>query len=322
MKLLITGTAGFIGYSLALRLLEKNRNITIFGLDNFNNYYSLKLKKKRIDILKKYKNFKMFKIDLHNEKKVRQFISKNKFDIVFHFAAQAGVRYTQTNPGSYIKSNIIGFYNLIESIKVYQPKFLFYASSSSVYGETKKFPTKENFKTQPLNIYSLSKKNNEEMVRINLKNFKTKFICLRFFTVFGEWGRPDMFIFKLLDAILKKKLFYLNNYGNHQRDFTYIEDAIDMLENLYKSRNKLNKHEVFNVCSNNPQNIIKIKNKIISLAGNCSIKKRELQKVDVSKTHGCNKKILKFGKLKKLKNFNKNLENTIIWYLENKNLFK
>ena len=322
MKLLITGTAGFIGYSLALRLLEKNRNITIFGLDNFNNYYSLKLKKKRIDILKKYKNFKMFKIDLHNEKKVKQFISKNKFDIVFHFAAQAGVRYTQTNPGSYIKSNIIGFYNLIESIKVYQPKFLFYASSSSVYGETKKFPTKENFKTQPLNIYSLSKKNNEEMVRINLKNFKTKFICLRFFTVFGEWGRPDMFIFKLLDAILKKKLFYLNNYGNHQRDFTYIEDAIDMLENLYKSRNKLNKHEVFNVCSNNPQNIIKIKNKIISLAGNCSIKKRELQKVDVSKTHGCNKKILKFGKLKKLKNFNKNLENTIIWYLENKNLFK
>ena len=322
MKLLITGTAGFIGYSLALRLLEKNRNIIIFGLDNFSNYYSLKLKKKRIDILKKYKNFKMFKIDLHNEKKVKQFISKNKFDIVFHFAAQAGVRYTQTNPGSYIKSNIIGFYNLIESIKVYQPKFLFYASSSSVYGETKKFPTKENFKTQPLNIYSLSKKNNEEMVRINLKNFKTKFICLRFFTVFGEWGRPDMFIFKLLDAILKKKLFYLNNYGNHQRDFTYIEDAIDMLENLYKSRNKLNKHEVFNVCSNNPQNIIKIKNKIISLAGNCSIKKRELQKVDVSKTHGCNKKILKFGKLKKLKNFNKNLENTIIWYLENKNLFK
>jgi len=322
MKLLITGTAGFIGYSLALRLLEKNRNIIIFGLDNFSNYYSLKLKKKRINILKKYKNFKMFKIDLHNEKKVKQFISKNKFDIVFHFAAQAGVRYTQTNPGSYIKSNIIGFYNLIESIKVYQPKFLFYASSSSVYGETKKFPTKENFKTQPLNIYSLSKKNNEEMVRINLKNFKTKFICLRFFTVFGEWGRPDMFIFKLLDAILKKKLFYLNNYGNHQRDFTYIEDAIDMLENLYKSRNKLNKHEVFNVCSNNPQNIIKIKNKIISLAGNCSIKKRELQKVDVSKTHGCNKKILKFGKLKKLKNFNKNLENTIIWYLENKNLFK
>jgi len=322
MKLLITGTAGFIGYSLALRLLEKNRNIIIFGLDNFSNYYSLKLKKKRIDILKKYKNFKMFKIDLHNEKKVKQFISKNKFDIVFHFAAQAGVRYTQTNPGSYIKSNIIGFYNLIESIKVYQPKFLFYASSSSVYGETKKFPTKENFKIQPLNIYSLSKKNNEEMVRINLKNFKTKFICLRFFTVFGEWGRPDMFIFKLLDAILKKKLFYLNNYGNHQRDFTYIEDAIDMLENLYKSRNKLNKHEVFNVCSNNPQNIIKIKNKIISLAGNCSIKKRELQKVDVSKTHGCNKKILKFGKLKKLKNFNKNLENTIIWYLENKNLFK
>jgi len=322
MKLLITGTAGFIGYSLALRLLEKNRNIIIFGLDNFSNYYSLKLKKKRIDILKKYKNFKMFKIDLHNEKKVKQFISKNKFDIIFHFAAQAGVRYTQTNPGSYIKSNIIGFYNLIESIKVYQPKFLFYASSSSVYGETKKFPTKENFKIQPLNIYSLSKKNNEEMVRINLKNFKTKFICLRFFTVFGEWGRPDMFIFKLLDAILKKKLFYLNNYGNHQRDFTYIEDAIDMLENLYKSRNKLNKHEVFNVCSNNPQNIIKIKNKIISLAGNCSIKKRELQKVDVSKTHGCNKKILKFGKLKKLKNFNKNLENTIIWYLENKNLFK
>ena len=322
MKLLITGTAGFIGYSLALRLLEKNRNIIIFGLDNFSNYYSLKLKKKRIDILKKYKNFKMFKIDLHNEKKVKQFISKNKFDIVFHFAAQAGVRYTQTNPGSYIKSNIIGFYNLIESIKVYQPKFLFYASSSSVYGETKKFPTKENFKIQPLNIYSLSKKNNEEMARINLKSFKTKFICLRFFTVFGEWGRPDMFIFKLLDAILKKKLFYLNNYGNHQRDFTYIEDAIDMLENLYKSRNKLNKHEVFNVCSNNPQNIIKIKNKIISLAGNCSIKKRELQKVDVSKTHGCNKKILKFGKLKKLKNFNKNLENTIIWYLENKNLFK
>ena len=219
-------------------------------------YYSKKIKLARIKDLKKNKRFKFFKADLLEKKKLKQ-IFKYKFDAVFHFAAQAGVRYSLKNPRSYVDSNILGFFNLIELIKNNNISKFFYASSSSVYGESINFPLKESKIINPKNIYGLSKKINEELINIYFQNSKTKCVGLRFFTVFGEWGRPDMLIYKYLKSIYdKKEKFYLNNYGNHTRDFTYISDVKEILYLLLKK--KISQNEVLNICSNNPVKITKI----------------------------------------------------------------
>ena len=204
MNILITGCAGFIGYSLATKLLRNKIN-NIFGFDNLNKFYSVKLKKKRLLNLKQNKNFKFYKIDLSNKKKLSYLFKKQKIDIVFHFAAQAGVRYVSSHPEKFIHSNILGFHNLIDVSKNFNIKKFFYASSSSVYGDSNKFPVDEKSKLNPKNIYGLSKKLNEEYIKIN-SNKKTQYIGLRFFTVYGEWGRPDMLILKYLDYAKKIKL--------------------------------------------------------------------------------------------------------------------
>ena len=203
--ILVTGCAGFIGFSFVKRIV-KDKNLKIIGIDNLNEYYSLKLKKERLKQLKKYKNFKFIKIDLNNFK-LKELFKKTKIDILFHFAAQAGVRYVSSHPEKFIESNINGFHNLMEISKKYPIKKFYYASSSSVYGDLNKFPVNEKSKLFPKNIYGLTKKMNEEYVDI-LGNSKTRYIGLRFFTVFGEWGRPDMLILKFL-YYAKKKNFLL-----------------------------------------------------------------------------------------------------------------
>ena len=196
MKILITGSAGFIGFNLAEALLKKKH--LVYGIDNFDNYYSKKFKIQRNRILKKYKNFNFKKIDSTKKKELKKYLIKKSFDIVFHFAAQAGVRYSLINPDKYKKVNIQGFKKLLENLKNKDIKKFYYASSSSVYGDHKKFPLKENLILKPKNIYAISKVKNEELAN-KYPNKKT-FICgLRFFTVYGEWGRPDMFIFKLIN---------------------------------------------------------------------------------------------------------------------------
>ena len=190
-KILITGIAGFIGFSLAKKLLEKN-NLQIIGIDNLNTYYSKKLKHKRLQILKKNKNFKFYKLDLINKEKLELLFKKNKFLAVFNFAAQAGVRYSYENPKSYTDSNIIGFINLIQVIKDYKIKKFIFASSSSVYGDEKPFPKSETSELNPINLYSLSKLSNEQFARSMSKLMNAKIIGLRFFTIYGPWGRPDM----------------------------------------------------------------------------------------------------------------------------------
>ena len=255
MNILITGCAGFIGSAFALKILKTNKKIKVIGLDNLNDFYSIKLKKKRLSLVKNSKNFKFYKIDLLDKKKLEKLFKENKIDIIFNFAAQAGVRYVSSHPEKFIESNIYGFHNLIEVSKKYKISKFFYASSSSVYGDKNKFPVSENVKLYPKNIYGLSKKMNEEYVNILLNN-KTKYIGLRFFTVFGEWGRPDMFMLKLFKAHMRKGIFYLNNYGNHERDFTYIGDVVKAVDKLIKR--KFKKHEVFNICSDKPINIYAI----------------------------------------------------------------
>ena len=310
MNILITGCAGFIGYSLSAKLL-KNKKIKIFGFDNLNKFYSVKLKRKRLSNLKKNKNFKFYKIDLSNKKKLSNLFEKEKINIVFHFAAQAGVRYVSSHPEKFIHSNILGFHNLIDVSKNHNIKKFFYASSSSVYGDSSKFPVDENSELNPKNIYGLSKKLNEEYIKIN-SNKKTQYIGLRFFTVYGEWGRPDMLILKYLNYARKNKILYLNNSGNHWRDFTYIDDVTKILSKLITK--KFRKNEIYNICSNRPILIKKLISYLNKKTGFNKIKNVDLNKLEVFKTHGKNIKLKKKINFSKYSNFNKNIDNTIKWF--------
>ena len=188
MKILITGACGFIGYHLSKKLLL-NKKYKIFGIDNFDNYYSVKLKKKRLTNLKKIKNFSFTKIDIKNIKLLDNYFNKKKFDIIFHLAAQAGVRYSIKNPKKYVDNNILGFFNLLEASKKNKVKKIFYASSSSVYGDSNSFPLKEDQLLRAKNLYSLSKEFNENLSAVYSKFNNLNLIGLRFFTAYGEWGR-------------------------------------------------------------------------------------------------------------------------------------
>ena len=315
MKILITGCAGFIGFNLAYALLEK-KNLVV-GIDNYDNYYSIKLKKKRISLLKKFRNFKFLKIDIANETLLKKNLRKKKIDIIFHFAAQAGVRYSLVNPQKYIRSNLSGFCNLIESVKNTKVKKFIYASSSSVYGESRNFPLSEKQPIKPKNIYGMTKKFNEELAENYSKLYNINMIGLRFFTIFGEWGRPDMFVTKFLTSSFKKKVFYLNNRGNHVRDFTYIKDLIQILIKLQKMKLK-KKHDIFNVCSGKPINITKTIKYYSKTINKPKIVMRSLQQADIIKTHGDNSKLKKFIGNVKFTQFETGLDNTLNWFKKNK----
>ena len=314
-KILITGCAGFIGFSLSRRMLEKKFNI--IGIDNLNLYYSQSLKKKRLNILKKNKNFSFFKVDISDQKKLNEILKKIKIDIVVHLAAQAGVRYAVTHPQEFITSNVIGFFNLLEILKNHKIKNFFYASSSSVYGEQKTFPLKESSKTNPENIYGLTKKFNEDLSSIYANNI-TKFIGLRFFTVYGEWGRPDMLLFKLLSSIQKNKFFNLYNSGNHFRDFTYIDNVVSIIEKmLFKT---FENNEIFNICSGKPEHVGNLVEHICKKTGYTKIVNTKKNKYEIYKTHGSNKKVIKFTGFKNFDNVYKNIDNIILWFEKYKNL--
>ncbi len=318
-KILITGAAGFIGYSLCKKLVT-NKNNEVIGIDNLNSYYSVKLKKKRIEELRYKKNFRFFKLDLQEKNKLNGLFKRMKFNIVFNFAAQAGVRYSFENPESYINSNIIGFNNLLNLVKKYKVKKLFFASSSSVYGDIGPFPKKENSKLNTLNIYSLSKLSNEIIAKSFSKKSKTQIIGLRFFSIYGEWGRPDMLILKYLLAAEKKKNFELFNYGNHFRDFTYIDDAIQILLKLCKC-NIDKKFDIFNICSSKAIKITEILKIINNLKIKTKITKKPLHAADVLKTFGDNRKVLRIVKKIKFTNYKIGVQNTVEWYKKNRHLF-
>ena len=315
MQILITGAAGFIGFNLSKYLLE-NSKLKVFGIDNFNSYYSKSLKIDRIKELKKFRNFKFKKIDITNKKKLDSFFKKKKISLIINLAAQAGVRYSLIKPTEYVDNNILAFYNIINVANSYKVKKIIYASSSSVYGDSITFPLNEKQKIKPKNIYALSKKINEEMAEVFSEQFKIYFTGLRFFTVYGEWGRPDMFMMKYLSSSYdSSKKFYLNNFGNHTRDFTYIKDACLIIEKIIFSKNKKKYHQLFNVCSNNPISLSKVINQINKLTNKKpKIFKRPLQKADVIKTHGSNKKILsKIGNIKFTK-MGIGLKKTVDWF--------
>ncbi len=313
MKILVTGVAGFIGYNLSKLLLEKKYKV--FGIDNFDNYYSSKFKFERLKDLKKNKNFKFNKIDITNSSKIKNFFKNKKFDIIVHLAAQAGVRYSLINPEKYVDVNIFGFLNIIEQARINNIKNFIYASSSSVYGDSKKFPLKENQILNPKNIYGLSKKLNEQTAKLYSKCYNMNCTGLRFFTMYGEWGRPDMFMFKLFKSSLNNSLFYLNNYGNHKRDFTYINDATFAIYKLIKKNQK--HHNIYNICSDKPIKISKIIDHF-KKNNNAKIKLVKMHKADVRDTHGSNRKIKRIVRNFKISDFYNHFDQTLKWYKKNK----
>tara|TARA_B100000900_G_scaffold415122_1_gene443888 strand:- start:258 stop:1271 length:1014 start_codon:yes stop_codon:yes gene_type:complete len=234
IKILVTGTAGFIGSELALKLLKNSKYVV--GIDNHNNYYDIKLKNARVSRLKKFSNYLHHRVDITNKTALERIFVKHKPSIVINLAAQAGVRYSITNPYAYVDSNLLGFLNVLEKCRHHNIKHLIYASSSSVYGQNKKKPFSETDDIRsPSNIYGATKQSNELMAYAYSHLYNLPTTGLRFFSVYGPWGRPDMALFKFTKNIIENKPIDIYNYGDHSRDFTYIDDVVNA---IYKIINK------------------------------------------------------------------------------------
>lgn len=312
MNILISGCAGFIGFSFAQKILL-NKNHKVIGIDSIDDYYSVKLKKDRLNILQSQKNFKFYKFNLKNKKKINEVFEKNKIDCVYHLAAQAGVRFSFEKPEKYLNDNIYGFYNVLENSKDYKVKKFFFASSSSVYGDAKKLPVKEKYMLDEKNLYSLTKSFNEKLGKIYSQKYNMNICGLRFFTIYGEWGRPDMFMMKYINSSINKNLFKLYNFGNHKRDFTYIKDVVFILEKLLFKRLN-NKFCSINISSSNPYKLSKIMKEINLHFKKPKIKKQKRDVADVLNTHGSNKKLKKIIGKFEYTNIKIGIKNLCEWY--------
>jgi len=249
---LITGVAGFIGMHFAKKMLDKGYKV--LGVDNLNDYYDTKLKKNRVLILKKYKNFKFLKSDLKSLNTYRQ-INKSKISHIVHLAGQAGVRYSIKNPGAYVNDNIMAYVNLLEAFKYSKKlKCIVYASSSSVYGKSREHFSK-NYLLQPISMYAATKMSMELISNVYLDLYKMKSIGIRFFTVYGPYGRPDMAYYKFCNQIKKNETIKVFNMGKHKRSFTYIDDAVNNLYLILKNSKKINTMETPVLNIGNPKTI-------------------------------------------------------------------
>lgn len=257
---LITGAAGFIGYFLSKKLLEQG--CTVVGIDNINDYYDVKLKYTRLEQLEPYEKFMFLKVDISNKEALTNVFKEYKPDIVVNLAAQAGVRYSLENPDAYIQSNVIGFYNILEACRHYPVDHLIYASSSSVYGANKKVPFEEtDFVDHPVSLYASTKKSNELMAHTYSHLYNIPSTGLRFFTVYGPMGRPDMAYFGFTQKYFNDEEISIFNNGDFDndlyRDFTYIDDIITGIESLitYPPQEKV-LHQVFNIGNNSPEKLM------------------------------------------------------------------
>jgi len=262
-KILITGSAGFIGFSVSKYLL--NEGYDIIGIDNHNDYYDPAMKESRLQILQEYSNYKHHRIDMIDKQKIDEIFEIYKPEQVINLAAQAGVRYSMKNPLAYINSNILGFTHILENCRQHKIQHLVYASTSSVYGANTKTPFSEHDSANhPLSIYAASKKSNELMAHSYSYLYQLPTTGLRFFTVYGPWGRPDMALFKFTKAILEGKPIDVFNHGKHTRDFTYIDDIVEgiikTLNNPSKGNNNWNSNQPDPGSSNSPWSIYNIGN--------------------------------------------------------------
>ena len=310
-KILITGAAGFIGYHLSRSLLKDGA--IILGIDNLNNYYDTGLKEQRLKRLKGFKNFTFKKIDLIDEKKLNNVFLNFNPSIVIHLAAQAGVRYSIENPRAYLDSNLIGFHNIIEQCRRCKINKLIYASSSSIYGLNEKIPFSVNDKTDyPVSLYGATKKSNELVAHAYSHLYGVKTIGLRFFTVYGPWGRPDMAYFSFTKKIIEGRKIEVFNHGNMQRDFTYIDDIVDGIRNTI---DKDFNFEIFNLGNSKSEDLmtmIRIIEKELNI--NAKIVFKDMQAGDVFKTYADIKKSSKMLEFKPKVSLQVGLKRTIDWY--------
>lgn len=267
MNILVTGAAGFIGNNLCLRLLNEQTNNTVVGVDNMNDYYDIDIKYWRLEQLNKFgSRFVFFKDSIADKTAVNNIFKTYKPEIVVNLAAQAGVRYSITNPDVYIESNLIGFYNILEACRHYEVKHLVYASSSSVYGSNKKVPYSTDDKVDnPISLYAATKKSNELLAHAYSKLYNIPSTGLRFFTVYGPAGRPDMAYFGFTNKLVRGEKIQIFNYGNCKRDFTYIDDIVEgimrVMQHAPEKQNgddglPLPPYKVYNIGNSQPENLL------------------------------------------------------------------
>ena len=265
-NILVTGAAGFIGSNLCKRLLKDNNEISIVGIDNMNDYYDVSLKEYRLKDLAQYSNFKFIKMDISSKEDIMNLFKENKFHIVVNLAAQAGVRYSIDHPDTYIESNIIGFYNILEACRNFPVEHLVYASSSSVYGGNKKVPFSTDDKVDhPVSLYAATKKSNELLAHCYSKLYSIPSTGLRFFTVYGPAGRPDMAYFGFTNKLLNGEKIKIFNYGNCKRDFTYVDDIVEGIIRVMKNPPEVKNgddglpippYKIYNIGNGHPENLL------------------------------------------------------------------
>ena len=263
---LVTGAAGFIGCNLCKQLLNNVEGITVIGLDNMNDYYDVRIKEERLAGLQAYDNFEFVKGNLADKPLIDTLFAEHKLQVVVNLAAQAGVRYSITNPGAYIEANLIGFYNILEACRNNPVEHLVYASSSSVYGSNKKVPYSTDDKVDnPVSLYAATKKSNELMAHAYSKLYNIPSTGLRFFTVYGPAGRPDMAYFGFTNKLVKGEKIQIFNYGNCKRDFTFVDDIVEGVVRVMQHAPEkqigedglpIPPYAVYNIGNNSPENLL------------------------------------------------------------------
>ena len=328
-KIIVTGCAGFIGFHVTSNLLKKK--FKIIGIDNINDYYDPKLKKNRLKLLKKYKNFIFKKIDICNYSQIKKTFKNFRPNYVIHLAAQAGVRYSLEKPRNYLNSNIVGFFNIIESVKEIKCKHFLFASTSSVYGANEKYPFREiDPADNPIQFYAATKRSNEIIAHAYSVLHNIPCTGLRFFTVYGPWSRPDMALYKFAKNISNNKKIEVFNNGNHIRDFTYIDDISDGIIKCLKKPPKKNNNwnakkpdpsespgpfKIFNIGSGNPVQLktyIKLIEKYLNKKA--KVKYLKLQKGDIYKTEASLEKIKKHINYLPKYNVNLGIKKFMTWF--------
>jgi len=329
---LVTGAAGFIGYYVSERLLDDGYNVV--GIDNLNDYYDVNLKKTRLNLLKGNAGFSFHLFDISDKEKLQKIFKLHNINYVIHLAAQAGVRYSIENPDSYIQSNIVGTYNILEMCRHYPIKHLVYASSSSVYGANKKVPFEEtDFVDHPVSLYAATKKSNELMAHTYSHLYKIPSTGLRFFTVYGPMGRPDMAYFGFTDKYFKGEKLKIFNNGDLEndmyRDFTYIDDIVEGIIRVLKTppNDLIPKHRVLNIGNNNPEKLmvfIKTLEKCLSKSLNRKIEfEKEFEPIkpgDVYKTYASSKSLERLIGFKPKTSILDGLQRFTDWYVKYYNI--
>ncbi|MCD4788112.1 MAG: NAD-dependent epimerase, partial [Desulfobacterales bacterium] len=325
----MTGAAGFIGFHLSMRLLKNGCHVT--GIDNLNPYYDVKLKEARLEKLTSFENFSFYKMDISDKKSLEEIFNNTKYDVVVNLAAQAGVRYSIENPHAYVDSNIVGFVNLLEACRHNDVKHLVFASSSSVYGANTKMPfSVHNNVDHPVSLYAATKKANELMAHAYSHLYGMACTGLRFFTVYGPWGRPDMALFLFTKAILEEKPIKVFNHGRMQRDFTYIDDitegVVRIMARLPEPDPTWNgdnpdpgtsyaRYKIYNIGNNNPVELMEFIGVIEKVLGKKAKKEfLDLQPGDVPATYADIDDLIKDVGFKPETSIETGIKQFILWY--------